>query len=359
MQAVAGAVLMPNGMAMLRTHAPPGQLGRLNGINGAVLSFAAAAGPVLGAAVLAVASWRLIFPISVPFILVALALLPKLGVAQEVRLARTPFDWIGTALFTGLLVAITVQLGNRSGADDAMETVIRWGLTAGIAVLFVWWQFRTPAPAADWRLFRTSSFTAATSYTLLTNLTMYTTLLMIPFFVREVQGKGTALSGLLLGAMSIVVAITAPIGGRLSDTWGRRPSAQAGAVLMLVAVLGLLGGLSESVPAAYLAGGLALMGLGLGLGVGAANTAAVESVPRLLAGSAAGTSSMMRYIGSIVGAGLLAGVLSSDSASGDVGTFRLVMLVAAVTSALAVLSSTYIHRFADAEPSPALPGRVA
>ena len=78
---------------------------------------------------------------------------------------------------------------------------------------------------------------------------MYTTLLMIPFFVREVQGKSTELSGLLLGAMSVLVAITAPFGGRLSDAWGRRPSAQVGSVLMLIGAVALLAGLSRTVSA--------------------------------------------------------------------------------------------------------------
>jgi sugar phosphate permease len=95
-----------------------------------------------------------------------------------------------------------------------------------------------------------------------------------------------------------------------------------------------------------------VLGLGLGLGVGAANTAAVESAPRDLAGGASGTSSMMRYVGSIVGAGILAGVLSSDSAGGDLSTFQFIMAAVAVTAALAVIAATFIHRFVDGEPVP-------
>jgi DHA2 family multidrug resistance protein-like MFS transporter len=227
-------------------------------------------------------------------------------------------------------------------------------VTVAIAALFVWRQMRAPAPAAEWQLYRTPSFAAATAYTLLTNLTMYTTLLMIPFFVREVQDKGTELSGLLLGGMSVLMAVTAPFGGRLSDAWGRRPSAQLGSALMLVASIALLAGLSESVSPVYLGGCLALMGLGLGLGVGAASTAAVESAPRSLAGGASGTSSMMRYVGSIVGAGILAGVLTTDNAGGDVAMFRLVSLAVTVTAAMALVSSVFIHRFVANEHTPVL-----
>lgn len=352
-QAVAGAVLIPNGMAMLRTHAPPGQLGRLNGMNGAVLSFAAASGPLIGAATLAVGSWRWLFPLSVPFVVLALVLLRKLDVRESERLPRTPVDWPGTLLFVAMLVAVTLQLAALRGDAGGAEMTLRWIGTAAIAAAFVQRQRTTASPAAEWRLFKVRSFAAATAYILLTNLTMYTTLLMIPFFVREVQGKSTELAGLLLGAMSVLVAITAPLGGRLSDAWGRRPSAQAGSLLMLIATIALLAGLSRTVSAGYLAACLALLGLGLGLGVGAANTAAVESAPRSFAGSAAGTSSMMRYAGSIVGAGILAGVLSGHrAADGDVTTFRLVTIAVVVTAALAVVAAMFIHRFVVPEAIP-------
>jgi EmrB/QacA subfamily drug resistance transporter len=354
-QAVAGAVLIPNGMALLRTQAPPGQLGRLNGINGSVLSFAAATGPLLGAATLAVGSWRWLFPVSVPFVLLALLLLRRLDVREEELPARTPIDWPGTILFVALLVAVTLQLDALRGSAGGLESIARWMAVAAMAGAFVWRQRTTTSPAAEWRLFKVRSFAAATAYILLTNLSMYTTLLMIPFFVREVQGRSTELAGLLLGAMSVLVAITAPLGGRLSDAWGRRPSALAGAVLMLAGATALLAGLSPTVSPGYLAACLAVLGLGLGLGVGAANTAAVESAPRALAGSAAGTSSMMRYAGSILGAGILAGVLTGGQASdGDVTTFRLVTVAVVVTAALSVVAAMFIHRFVDVETIPVL-----
>ena len=127
-QAAAGATLMPNGMAMLRTHAPPEQLGRLNGINGRALGRQRPSGPLVGAAVLAVASWRWLFPISVPFILLALFLLQRLHVRGSERLARTSVDWIGTALFVGAAGRrLTLQLGSLRERTGAVEASLRWG----------------------------------------------------------------------------------------------------------------------------------------------------------------------------------------------------------------------------------------
>ena len=329
-QATAGAVLMPNGMAMLRTNAPPGQLGQLNGINGAVLSFAAAVGPLVGAAVLAVGSWRWLFPISVPFILLALVLLPRLHAALRSASPRTADrTGLGAALF------FARACGDHGAARRAARRrrarrrlALRWAATGAIAALFVWRQFGARlSPAAEWRLFRMPSFAAATAYTLLTNLSMYTTLLMIPFFVREVLGKGTELSGLLLGAMSVL--------RRDHGAIRRAPVGRVGA-----AAVGAVGGGADAgrgdraargperdgvaaVPGGVPGGAGARAGAGRGRGehggdrVGAAGAGGI---------GASGTSSMMRYVGSIVGAGILAGVLSSDSAGGEVATFRIVML---------------------------------
>ncbi len=345
-QAVAGAVLIPNGMAMLRMAAPPERLGRLNGINGSILSAAAASGPLLGAAALALGSWRLVFLLSMPFPIAALVLLPRLHLQEERTTARAPIDWLGTALFVGLLGGVTLQLSALRDGEDTVTSVVRWLAVVAVGGGFIWRQWVTPAPAAEWRLFRVRSFSAATAGVLLTNLTMYTTLLMIPFFVRDAQGKSTQLSGLLLGAMSVCVAITSPFGGRLSDAFGRRPLAMAGSVLALIGSVALLSILRTGASAVSLAVCLGLLGIGLGLGTGASMTAAIESAPVEQSGTASGTSSMMRYVGSILGAGLLAGVLSEGSAGqADVATFRLLGLVVVATAAMACVAATFIHTF--------------
>ena len=118
---------------------------------------------------------------------------------------------------------------------------------------------------------------------------------------------------------------------------------------MLAAVAAVLVGMDRGVSYGYLAASLTLLGLGLGLSFGAATTAAVESAPRELAGAAAGTNSMMRYIGSIVGAGILGAVLSTDTGAPAIGLFRLIFALLTAAAALACLSTLFIHRFPPEE----------
>ena len=87
----------------------------------------------------------------------------------------------------------------------------------------------------------------------------------------------------------------------------------------------------------------------MGLSFGPASTAAVECAPRELAGSAAGTNSMMRYVGSIIGAGVLGGVLSNEVGASEIGLFRAIFVVIVVMAGLAVLTTLFIHRFPAAQ----------
>lgn len=48
-QALVGAAVIPNGMAMLRESVPLDKLGQATGFTGSALSIAAATGPLLGA----------------------------------------------------------------------------------------------------------------------------------------------------------------------------------------------------------------------------------------------------------------------------------------------------------------------
>ena len=342
-QAAAGTALIPNGMALLRIVVPEHRLGRVNGLFNSVIAIAAASGPLVGAVLLEASSWRLLFLLNVPVVALALLLHARLRGLEEPTTDRGPVDWIGVVLLTAILTGITWLFGALDGAVSGLATAAVAVAVALAAVAFVRRQFVAAVPVAPWGLFRRRSFAAASVYTAVSNLVLYTSLLTIPFFIREVQNGSAARIGLLLGAMTFLMAALAPVSGRLSDAVGRRLPALAGGALTLGGATLIVAGIDLEVSFAYLAVSLALLGAGIGLGTGAASTAAVVAAPRALAGSASGTNSMMRYIGSIVGAGVLAGLLGSGGPAPGVDVFRAVFAVVVVMAAITVVSATAIH----------------
>ena len=344
-QALVGAAVIPNGMAMLRESVPSERLGQSSGFTGSALSFSAAIGPLLGAALLAAGSWRLLFLMNVPLVGVAFICQAMLGYQSRSAPVRLSIDWVGGLSFALLLGAITFLL-NRLEGGAPMHVLAGSVVLVISTTYFLQRQFRGAMPITDWSLFRQRTYAAAAAYVLLSNLVMYTTLLAIPFFVREVQGKSVATVGVLLGAMSIFMAGLSPLAGLFSDRYGRRLPANIGAALLMAGAFAMLVGIARDVSVYYLGGSLLTLGLGLGLSVGAASTAAIESAPRNAAGVASGTNSMMRYVGSIVGAGVLGSVLSSDGggATPDVDVFRAMFAIVAAMSVLAFVATLFIER---------------
>jgi len=348
-QGLVGAAVIPNGMAMLRESVPVQRLGASSGITGSIISSAAAVGPLIGAGLLSIGPWRLLFLVNIPLVLLALGAHTLLRYPVPQLIKRMQLDWAGAAAFAALLVALTFVLNSLHGGVSVVALVLGTTGLVVLAVVFLQRQRTSPSPVAEWRLFRIPSFAAATSYVLFANLVMYTTLLTMPFLVEEVLDGSARAVGTLLGVLSIISAVLAPISGRVSDVRGRRLPAQAGAFIMLAATLALAIDISNDMSYVVLGACLAALGLGLGLSFGPASTAAIESAPRELAGAASGTNSMMRYLGSIIGAGILGSVLSKDTGTPDIWLFRLIFIVLLVIAGLACASTFFIHRFPQRE----------
>jgi EmrB/QacA subfamily drug resistance transporter len=360
-QVIAGAAIMPNAMAMLRTSLPIEELGRFNGLNSGLMGVAAAGGPLPGAAVLAFAPWQAIFAVNVPLVLLALTLLHMLEYDDRPE-GRASIDLTGAALLAATLVAVTVLLnGLRAGPEAAIAPL---AATVALGVAFAVSQRRAARPAVAWHLFRSRPFAAATANVALMNLVMHTTPLSVPFFVEEVQGGDSGRTGLLLTAMFLMMAVVSPVSGTLADALGRRVLVVGSSLVSLIGATMLAFGLDVDASFAFLAVALALVGFGLGGSFGPATTAAIESAPIEQAGAAAGTSSMARYLGSIAGAGVLAGVLNTGGGSlPAVGSFHVVMLLVLAMAVAGMAAATFVHRFpaavALADPPPRTDGLAA
>jgi MFS family permease len=335
------AAMIPNGIAMLRAAAPPERLGEAAGITSSAPALAAAIGPLLGGSLLLLGSWRWLFLFNLPIVLLSLLAVTALAYRDGPR-GNPRIDILGTASLVGLLTAVTFLLS--SGTADNLK------LTGGLAAAGVFVvallrsQLKSRAPVAEWSLLRSLSYSAPTAYVLLSYMVMYTIIVSVPFFVIEVQQKGIEVSAVLITSMALPMALASPLGGRLSDQTGRRFPSAIGGVCVCLAAMALTVAISDDLGWPMLAAALALLGCGMGLSLGPATVASVEAAPRALAGSAAGTTSMMRYIGTIIGAGLLGGILGQDAETPGVELFRLLFLVLTTFAVMAVIAALAIAK---------------
>lgn len=337
LQAVAGAIALPNGAALLREVIPATRRAGRFGLVGAAIAVAAAAGPPLGGFLVGQAGWRAIFLVNIVLVVPALLIGWRAIPALPVRAPRHAFDLSGSLLLLTVLVGGAGLLTRGSGDVTALAAVIGLG---GLALAFVRWELRHADPVLQPRFFRHRTFAAANAAVALSNLAMYTTLLAIPILLSRRVGWGSTEVGLVLAAMSTGMVVFSPFGGRLADSLGRRWPTVLGLLLLSLGLgpLALTGGTLDTVPLLL---GLAVAGAGIGLSSAGMQTAALEAVRPSESGVASGVFSTSRYLGSIVGSSLLAGMLGP--AEDGIGGFGLVFSMTVAAAVLSALVSVGLH----------------
>ncbi len=334
LQAVSGAFILPNGAALMREVVPEARRGREFGILGAAVGTAAAFGPALGGVLAQFAGWQSIFYVNAlviaPALYLAITKLPR--TKPETR--RTGFDLGAVAMLPLMLVGLVLAI-SWIGDGTAVALPISLGVaTAVVFAAFIIYELSHKDPVIQPRFFKIRAFAAANAGIGLGNMAMYTLLISVPLLMAARYGDSLLDSGLILIALSAAAIVVTPIGGRLSDRLGRRILTVAGHLAMAAGALPIaLSGADVSIP--ILIVGLALVGVGLGLSGASIQATAVESTSAEHAGSASGTLSTSRYLGSISGAAVLAGLLGADRSDiAGLDTVFYMVLAAAVAATL-------------------------
>jgi EmrB/QacA subfamily drug resistance transporter len=235
LQAMAGGLVSPTGLALVNEAVPPAQRGRALGLWGMGMMLAPAFGPWLsGWVVDTYDDWRPIFLLGVPLSIVAFVLAWRVLPRTERRtLVKTPFDAVGFLALTISLSALLVPLsqGSRVGWDDGWVEG-SFVLSLAAFVFFVVHELRTPWPMLDLHLFDNRTFTLAVVLRAVLAVGYYTAIYLLPLFTQTMLGWTPTLAGFALVPGGIIMALSMPVAGMLNDRYGTRPLALAGFVLL-------------------------------------------------------------------------------------------------------------------------------
>jgi EmrB/QacA subfamily drug resistance transporter len=223
LQGIFGALLTPSALAVIVSTFPADERGGAIGSWTAWSGIATVIGPLCGGYLIDATSWRWIFAINVPFVVITLVLImvavPKRG--REMR--HAPIDWIGAALCALGLAGPVFALIRQPTLGWGSPGVIFPAL-AGVVLLgsFLWWESRTPEPMLPLSLFARRNFAVGNAET----FTMYgglgITFFFLVLFLQQVAGYDALQAGLATMPSTIVMFLLSKRAGRMADRFGPR-----------------------------------------------------------------------------------------------------------------------------------------
>lgn len=315
LQGVGGACMAALGGALVRTIFPRALLGRGYALIALSVALAAAAGPSLAALILSVAHWPWLFLVNVPVGAIAIPLFIKVAPAGE-RRAR-PFDWIGTAINAaafGLIVTGVDGLGGDALGLALIELAV--GLVFG-AILFRQ-QSRQPSPMLPLDLLRIRLFALSMATSVCSYSAQILAYVSLPFLFQAVMHRSAVATGLLVTPWPLLVAVAAPIAGRLSD---RYPAAILGSIGLAILASGLLLlATMSAAPADWdVVWRMAICGIGFGFYQTPNNITLMTAGPPARNSAASAMVAVARTVGWSLGSAIVALIfgLRGDLAAGE------------------------------------------
>ena len=299
-QALGAAMMMATGPAIIKETFPKEQLGRGLGLIGMAVSLGLMSGPSLGGFLLELASWRVLFFVTVPlgliFALLAIRILPG-----PTRHYTGPLDWLGGLSWATALVLLSLTLTHASSAGWSANRLLLTGGAGAVALgCFIAIETRRPHPLLAMSLFRSRHFTLAILSAVLSFMVLFAVILLAPFHLDRVLGLEPSKIGLVMLAIPSSILVVSPLAGWLSDYIGARIISTLGLAVSTLGVL-LLTTIQASTPPLAIAGQLMLLGLGQALFLSPNSASVLSLVEADKAGAAAALLATARNLGMLLG----------------------------------------------------------
>lgn len=339
-QAVGAVMMTALGTAIITEAFPPAERGKALGIGGSMVSIGLISGPTIGGLVLSSFTWHWIFYVNLPIGVIG-SLLVWHFVPAHRPTGKESYDFGGSfCMFVGLFsLLLGLTMGQMQGFLNPFTLALLL-LSAASIGFFVVIERRVRHPMIDLTIFRNRHFRVNLITGFITFISSGGSVLLMPFFLQNVQGYSPEQAGMLMVVTPLAMGIIAPPAGWLSDRFGSRRLTVIGLFILLLGYIAITG-LNENTSALVYILWYLPIGLGMGIFMSPNNSAVMGSVPRHRLGIASGLLSLTRAVGQTAGISIIgaiwagrANALSGLSLGGDVTAAPIPIQVAAMQQTL-------------------------
>jgi EmrB/QacA subfamily drug resistance transporter len=313
LQGAFGALLTPSALAVIVATFPRAERGGAIGSWTAWSGIAAVVGPLAGGFLVDAVSWRLIFAINIPFVLITLVLVSVAVPAREPGAAHAPIDWLGAALtFFGLAGPVLALIRQPDVGWSSPQVWAPALVGFALLALFVVHERRTAAPMLPLELFKGRNFTIGNIETFAMYGGLGVTFFLLVLFLQEVAGYRALAAGTALMPTTIVMFLLSKRMGGLADRYGPRlfmgcgPLIAAAGLALMLRLGAHVNYLTDLLPP------LLLFSLGLSCTVAPLTAAVLSDAEEANAGVASGVNNAIARIAGLVAIAAVGAVVSAS-----------------------------------------------
>ncbi len=339
-----GAIMIPQGLGIIRTTFPADKLTQAFGAYGPVLGLSAMLGPIIAGSLISAnlwhTGWRMIFFINLP--LGVFAVVSALRYMPESKSPLSPkLDIVGVLILSVASVLVIFPLVQGRELGWPLWTFVLMALAIPVVFLFVFYERRrqeSPLIEVGMLTERGFSFGLVVMFVFFLAMTGY--MLVFGLFAQIGLGFSPLKAGLTFAPWTIGLAISAGVAGAVLAPKLGRKLIVIGLVVLAVGVLGMYVTLAwrgadvtawDFVPAGFVAG------LGMGCVFAPMFGIALAGVKEHEVGSASGLLNASQQYASAIGVAVIATIffslLASHAISGAQASepqFRAALTAAAV-----------------------------
>jgi EmrB/QacA subfamily drug resistance transporter len=310
LQGLFGALLVPGSLAIINTNFPQKSRGRAIGLWSAWAGAFTALGPLVGGYLIDAASWRWIFYINVPLILICIVL-TIFGVKETRDKGRRKIDYAGAV--TAALALAGITYGLIEGPANHWHPVSVLPFFAGLlfANIFSIIERGKRDPMVPFSLFKSRNFAGANLMTFAMYGALSGFMFALVIYLQTKMHYSAIKAGLCLLPVTILMLGLSGRMGELSGKLGPRRFMTAGPVLAGFGILLLTGLKPGDGYFTYLLPCVFIFGLGLVTTVAPLTTTVMTSVPGEDSGVASAINNAVSRVGGLVVIALL-GLLGAE-----------------------------------------------
>ena len=300
LQGMGGAMIFSTGIAILSSVFPSNERGKALGMTAAAVYLGLSFGPPLGGLLTHYLGWRFVFLIHVPLGLIIIILILSKLKGEWADAKGESFDLLGSLTYCISLTALVYGLSLLP--DNIGITIALVGLIGLFG--FIVWEYNSPSPLLDVRIFLTSTvFAFSNLSTLIHYSATFAVGFLISLYLQYIKLYTPQIAGMILMVQPVVMALFSPSAGRLSDRIEPRIVASIGMVMTVIGLF-VFSFISKDMTLSLIILNLTILGLGFALFSSPNTNAVMSSVDKKYFGVASATLGTMRLTGQMLSMGI-------------------------------------------------------